>query len=149
MTTVERLIRTICEGQRVKILQEQKDDPRLQNTREDIPFRKLSPVVRNAFHTIVKLEPRIKRAKKTIERYGFSSHTHYSEDEMSAGGTPYRVRRNSSVVDAEIKKRRDDYARRLRTLEILRSSVHVECLGKTPEEAKPLLKKLQQQVEKL
>jgi hypothetical protein len=142
MTTVERLIKNICEQERVRLHHER--DAQLSKLVSEVPFRQVPGPVRNAFKALQKAARIEKTARKVIERHGFSAN-HYGND----GDIPDEVRVKGDMADKAKHKLREQYDQKFRELENLRTSAHVMALGKTPEKSRTILVDLQKKVAKL
>jgi hypothetical protein len=141
MTTVERLIKNICEQQRQRILNER--DAELSEFKSEIPFRKAPVAVRNAFKNLIRLNRQEKHARKVIERHGFR--VGYGHEDS----IPDALDVDTRLADKKKHSLREDCDSRLQQLENLRTTAYVQALGKTPEKARSILTELQRKVAKL
>ncbi len=142
MTTVERLIRTACELRKGAIQQE----PRRTVPNREVPWAAVPLAAQQLVRKYLAAKQEAERLSTAIDALGWD----VPGDSCSKRGlepkTLYRdYRKQEQLQEASNKERRD----RLSKIDELRNRVHIQCLGLTTLQAKPIIEKLERDLEKV
>lgn len=146
MTHAERLVRSLAKTKTRALENEIRAIRSTWPHNQRVPLKSVPKTVQQAFNQIWTFDRIVDRALKTLDYYGYEPPTRY-------GATPTRrpttIQRASRIVYREQQEQTKVITARLQTLVELRDAALVRVLGKSPEEAAPLLQGFQSELEKL
>ena len=130
MTQVERLIRNLCEEQRLAIVEREREALRILPTQ--VPWTQLPRRVQEAIRQYRKLEKQQKGMQELVRRAGYESYNMYAGKPLSL----LNHRQRQDTVKATYEARRQKIQKR-------RTDATVASLGKSAVESQAILKQLQ------
>lgn len=146
MTQVEILIRNIADTARKQIVAQR--DRELAEIERDIPMTDCPPQVQEAVTFLRSMAPKLAKARKTIQKYGYAP-PELDLDDHCACPAPATI-----TVSYEIRKLREHTIRksadkRLNRLATIQHQTSVSTLGKAAAEAKGTLEVFRRNAEEL
>lgn len=143
MTQVERLIRNVCEEKRLALQQQWEDRKRAINDTQYTSYADLPKGVRQHLDEAFKGYAMVEKAKAAIEAHGYRAPSYLDEERKDA------IQLTRKGVNEELGAANLQWGAIKEKIQRFRTNVTILCLGKTAIEAKPILLKLQKDLDAL